>query len=99
MAGLPDADKLLEVARDELAAPIGDDPRSRIGVSFACPLQDNFRVGFLHGGADIPRNYVTRTAIQHAAKIATENWSASMARLNSRPSGPRHPFAWRMLYG
>ena len=55
MAGLPDADKLLEVARDELAAPIGDDPRSRIGVSFACPLQDNFRVGFLHGGADIPR--------------------------------------------
>jgi hypothetical protein len=39
MAGLPEADKLLEVARDELAVPIGDDPRSRIGVSLACPLQ------------------------------------------------------------
>jgi WD40 repeat protein len=48
MARLPEADKLLEIARDELAASIGDDPRSDLGVSFACPLQDNFRVGFLH---------------------------------------------------
>ena len=59
MAGLPEADKLLEVARHELAAAVGDDPRPGLGVSLASPLQDDFRVGFLHGGADIPGDYVT----------------------------------------
>src|SRR5712672_1597529 len=59
MAGLPKADKLLEVARHELAAAIGDDPRPGLGVSLPSPLQDDFRVGFLHGGADIPGDYAT----------------------------------------
>src|SRR3984893_3254222 len=67
MAGLPEADKLLEVARHELAAAVGDDTRPGLGISLAAPLQDDLRVRFLHGGADIPGDNVTRAAIQHTA--------------------------------
>src|SRR6202022_4492353 len=55
MAGLPEADKLVEVARHELTAAVGDDTRPGLGISLAAPLQDDLRVGLLHGGADIPR--------------------------------------------
>src|SRR6266478_4237054 len=69
MAGLPKADELLEVARHELAAPVGDDLRPGLGVSLAAPLQDDLRVSLLHGGANIPTDNVTRAAIQHTAQI------------------------------
>ena len=53
------ADKFLKVLGDKLRPVVGYDPRPGLGISLASPLQDDFRVGFLHGGADIPADYVT----------------------------------------
>src|SRR5205823_3732293 len=64
-----EADEFLEIAGDELRTIVGDDPRVSLGKEFFIPLQDQFNVGFSHGGPDVPVNDATAEAIENAAEI------------------------------
>lgn len=67
VGGLPEADELAEVARDELRSVVGDDPRTRIRVKLPSALDDDLRIGLLHLLANIPGEDRARGAVEHRA--------------------------------
>lgn len=64
-----EADKLLEVAGDELGAIIGDHTGMRLREFFLGALEDDFDIRLGHGGPDLPVHDVAAAAIQNAAEV------------------------------
>ena len=62
-----EADKLLEVLRNELRAVVRDDPRPSIRVSLSCPLDDCLDVRLGHRLPDFPVHDKPAAAIKQAA--------------------------------
>ena len=64
-----DADKLFEIAGNELRTVIGDDSRFGVGIFFQAALEDDFDVGLSHCLAQFPVDDCARTAVEQRAEV------------------------------
>src|SRR5581483_2525841 len=69
MSHSTDPDELLEVLGDELWPVVRDDPRPRVGILLACPLDDRLDLGFGHALTDLPVDNEPAAAIEKAAEV------------------------------
>src|SRR3954447_1029256 len=64
-----DPDELLEILGDELRPVVRDDPRPRVGIPLARPLEDRLDLGFGHALADLPVDDGPAAAVEQAAEV------------------------------
>src|SRR6266404_1311818 len=69
MSHSADPDELLEILGDELWPVVRDDPRPRVGMPLARPLDDRLDLGLGHALADLPVDDVPAAAVEQATEV------------------------------